>query len=48
MTNMLNGEKVKIYYKSLVIVPDENPDSYFLKKDLDPCDNYWEELAGSN
>jgi hypothetical protein len=26
---------------------NDNPDSYFLRKDIDPCDNYWEDLARS-
>jgi len=41
---------LEIHYKhnqSIEILANDNPDSYFLKKDIDPCDNYWEDLAES-
>jgi len=37
----------EIYYESFDNPANDNPDSYFLKKDIDPCDNYWEDLAES-
>jgi len=37
----------EIYYESFDNPANDNPDSYFLRKDIDLCENYWEDLAES-